>query len=198
MLRLRELGPWVALALATGVPLYAAATSPLLQWRDTVYQVAGFAGALALALLLVQPLLAGRLLPGLRAPLSVRAHRWVGTALVLAVLVHVGGLWITSPPDVIDALSLNSPTPFSLWGVMAMWAVFATAVLALSRRRWRLRPRTWLLCHGSLTVVIVAGTVAHAVLIEGTMATGSKVALCVLVVAASATVLMRAARRVRR
>ncbi|MEM9603248.1 MAG: ferric reductase-like transmembrane domain-containing protein [Pseudomonadota bacterium] len=195
MPRARLLISWSALALALGVPLFAAATSPLLQWRDATYQLAGFAGVLALALLLVQPLLAGRLLPGLSAPLSQRAHRGVGAALVLAVVVHVGGLWVTSPPDVVDALLLDSPTPFSLWGVIAMWAVFATAGLALLRRRWRLRPGTWLLCHGSLATVIVAGTVTHAVLIEGTMGTVSKIAFCVLVAAASGTVLFRSVRR---
>ena len=107
----------------------------------------------------------------------------------MAVMSHVGGLWITSPPDVIDALLFTSPTPFSVWGVFAMWATFAVALLAALRERLRLRPRTWRISHKSLSVVIVVGTVIHAILIEGTMETVSKVVLCALVVAATAKVL---------
>jgi predicted ferric reductase len=101
----------------------------------------------------------------------------------VAVVIHVGGLWITSPPDVIDALLFTSPTPFAAWGVIAMWAIFAVAFLAALRRR--LRPRTWRIAHTLLAVVIVVGSVVHAILIEGTMETVSKAALCVLVLAAT-------------
>ena len=132
---------WAALAAAIGVPIAVAAASPLLAWRDPLYIAAGFAGVIALALMLVQPLLMGGYLPGLPALRGRRAHRWIGGALVVAVVIHVGGLWITSPPDVIDALLFTSPTPFSAWGVIAMWAIFAVALLAALRRRLRLRPR---------------------------------------------------------
>ena len=103
----------------------------------------------------------------------------------MAVVIHVAALWITSPPDVIDALVFTSPTPFSAWGVIAMWAVFAAALLALLRRRSGLRGRTWRIGHSSLAVVVVVGSVIHAILIEGTMETVSKVALCALVLAAA-------------
>src|SRR3954449_6491861 len=93
---------WAALAAAIGVPVAAAAVSPLLAWRGPLYILAGFAGVLALALMLVQPLLAGGPLPGLSGFRGRRVHRWTGGALVFAVLVHVAGLWITSPPDMID------------------------------------------------------------------------------------------------
>src|SRR3954468_5989066 len=101
---------WAALVAAICVPIALAMTSDLLQWRGTVYILAGFAGIFAL-LLLVQPLLAAGYLPGLSAYRARRAHHWVGGALVLAVVLHVGGLWITSPPDMIDALTFASPTP---------------------------------------------------------------------------------------
>src|SRR6185312_6233977 len=94
---------WAALAAAICVPIAAAAASPLLEWRDPVYILAGFAGIVALGLLLVQPLLAGGYLPGLPALCGRRTHRWIGGALVVAIMVHVGGLWIASPPDMIDA-----------------------------------------------------------------------------------------------
>ena len=167
---------WTAFITVLILPLALAATSPLLAWREPVYILAGFAGIAAMGLLLVQPVLAMGLLPGVTSLQGRRIHRWTGMALLLAILLHVAGLWLTSPPDVIDALLLRSPTPFSLWGVIAMWALFATALLALLRHR--LRPRRWRLGHGMLGAIIVAGSIAHALLIEGTMETMSKIALC--------------------
>jgi predicted ferric reductase len=179
---------WAALAAAIGVPIAAAAASPLLTRRDPVYILAGLAGIIAQGLVLVQPLLIGGYLPGLSAYRGRRTHHWIGGALVVAVVVHVGGLWITSPPDMIDALLFASPTPFSPFGVIAMWAIFAVAILAALRRRLGLR--TWRIAHMSLAVVIVVGGVVHAILIEGTMETFSKAALCVLVLAAAAKVMV--------
>jgi hypothetical protein len=118
-----------------------------------------------------------------------RAHHWIGGALALAVVIHVAGLWITSPPDMIDALTYASPTPFSPFGVTAMWAIFIVAFLASLRARWGWRPRTWRFVHMPLAIVIVAGSVAHCLLIEGTMETVSKLALCALVLAATIKVM---------
>ncbi len=181
---------WGAVATAITVPIAAAAASPLLAWRDPVYIAAGFAGIVALGLMLVQPVLMGGYVLGLSANRGRRLHRWIGGLLVVAVVVHVGGLWITSPPDLIDALLFRSPTPFSAWGVIAMWATFAVALLAAFRRRLRLSPRTWRIGHTCLAVVIVIGSVVHGILIEGTMETMSKVALCALIVAAIIKVLV--------
>jgi len=181
---------WAALAAAIGVPISAAAASPLLEWRGPVYILAGFAGIVALALVLVQPLLIGGYLPGLSGRIGRRAHLWIGGTLVVAVMIHVVGLWITSPPDMIDALLFASPTPFSPFGVIAMWVIFAVALLAALRRRLGLRPQTWRIAHMSLAVVIVAGSVVHAMLIEGAMETVSKVALCALVLAAAIKVMV--------
>jgi hypothetical protein len=180
---------WVALAAAIGVPIAAAAMSPQLAWRGPVYILAGFAGIIALGFVLVQPLLVGGYLAPLSAYRGRRAHHWIGGALALAVVIHVAGLWITSPPDMIDALTFASPTPFSPFGVIAMWAIFAVACLALLRRRLGLRLRTWRIVHLPLAVVIVAGSVVHCLLIEGTMETVSKAALCALVLAAATKVM---------
>src|SRR5215510_12851004 len=100
---------WAALAVAICVPVALAATSDLLEWRGPVYIVAGFAGIIALGLLLVQPLLIGGYLPGLPAYRGRHAHHWIGGALVVAVMIHVAGLWMTSPPDMVDALLFSSP-----------------------------------------------------------------------------------------
>ena len=180
---------WVALAAAVGVPLALAAASPQLEWRGPVYILAGFAGIIALGVMLFQPVLIGGYLPGPSARLARRAHRWIGGALVVAVVIHVGGLWITSPPDMIDALLFASPTPFSPWGVIAMWAIFAVALLAALRRRLGLRLRTWRIAHTLLAIVIVVASVVHGLLIEGTMETVSKAVLCALVLAATIKVI---------
>jgi len=191
----REALIWAALAAAIGVPLALAATSELLAWRGPVYIVAGFAGIIALGLMLVQPLLIAGYLPGLSAYRGRRVHHWIGGALVVMVVIHVAGLWITSPPDMIDALTFTSPTPFSPFGVIAMWAIFAVAVLAVIRRRLGLR--TFRIAHMSLAAVIVAGSVIHGMLIEGTMETMSKAALCALVLAAAIKVMTDLVRRMR-
>lgn len=186
----RRLLIWAAVVAAIAIPLAAAAASPLLAWRGPAYIVAGFAGVVALGLLLVQPLLVGGYLPGLSALKGRRAHRWIGGSLVIAVVIHVGGLWITSRPDVIDALLFVSPTPFSDFGVIAMWAIFAAALLAALRWRLRLRPRAWRIGHTFFVAVAVVGGVAHSLLIEGTMETISKAFLCVLVLAATFKVMI--------
>jgi predicted ferric reductase len=187
---------WIALATAICVPIALAATSPQLAWRGPVYILAGFSGIVALGLMLVQPLLIAGYLPGVSAYRGRRVHHWIGGALVVAIVIHVAGLWITSPPDMIDALLYASPTPFSPWGVTAMWAIFAVALLAIFRRRLKLR--TWRIAHMLLAIVIVAGSVVHGILIEGTMETVSKAALCVLVLAAAIKVLADLWARIKR
>jgi len=181
---------WAALALAIGVPVALAATSEQLAWRGPVYILAGFAGIVALALVLVQPLLIGGILPGLSAYRARRAHHWIGGTLAIAVVIHVAGLWFTSPPDMIDALTFASPTPFSPFGVIAMWAIFAVSLLAALRRRLGLRLRIWRIVHIPLAIVIVACSVVHCLLIEGTMETISKAVLCAAVLAATVKVMV--------
>lgn len=175
---------WAGFALAVVVPLTFAATSEYLAWRDPVYIAAGFSGVIALCVALVQPLLAAGWLPGLRRLRGRRVHRFIGVVLVAAVVVHVAGLWITSPPDIEDALLLRSPTPFSVWGVVSMWALFAAALLAVLRRR--LSPRVWRIGHTSLVSIVVLGGAIHAMLIEGTMEPISKAVLCGLAIVATA------------
>ncbi|MCX7323525.1 MAG: ferric reductase-like transmembrane domain-containing protein [Hyphomicrobiales bacterium] len=190
MIPVRAVLVWAGLAVAVAGPIAVAANSPLLQWRGPIYIASGFAGMLALCLVLIQPLLAAGYLPGLPARPGRRMHRWIGVALVIMVMAHVGGLWLTSAPDVIDALLFDSPTPFSVWGVVALWAVFAAALLAVFRAPLRIRPRTWRIAHSGLAVVIALGSVAHALLVEGTMGQVSKSVLCILVLAALIKVLI--------
>ena len=68
-----------------------------------------------------------------------------------------------------------------------MWAILAIAILALMRKRLRLR--TWRKTHFALAAIIVISSVVHAILIQGTMGLISKILLCVFVVAAAIKVL---------
>lgn len=181
--------------MAVLLPVALAGLSPLLAYRSVLYILAGFAGSLAMGLLVLQPLAVGGYLPALTPRRARRLHGWVGMAVVLTVVAHVVGLWITSPPDVVDALLFASPTRFSLWGVLAMWAVFFSAGLAILRQRGRLALRPWRALHGLAAVVIVGGTVLHALLIDGTMEPVSKYALALGLVLISAKVLVDHLRR---
>ncbi|MFL4470641.1 ferric reductase-like transmembrane domain-containing protein [Tateyamaria armeniaca] len=170
---------WAGLALLILVPLAIAAASPLQASRNAPYIIASLAGVAALGVLTLQPLLARAHLPDVTPPRQRKWHRMLGATLLLLVALHIGGLYITSPPDALDALLLASPTPFSIYGVTAMWAIVITALLAATWRRLHLRPRTWRAIHALLAVVIVSSTIIHAVQIEGTMGWWSKLALCI-------------------
>jgi predicted ferric reductase len=180
---------WLLIVLGLIVPLFLAASSPLLAWRDPVYILAGFAGVVAFALMLVQPMLAAGLLPGVALVTGRRMHRWVGGVIILGVLIHVGGLWVTSPPDVVDALLLVSPAPFSNWGVLAFAALVGAGVLAVYRRRFRLA--VWRVGHSALVTVAVLGTVLHAWKVDGTMEIVSKAGLCLAVILALGVAMVR-------
>ena len=182
---------WTALAVALLGPILAAATSPLLQWRDPIYITGGFAGILALSLIALQPLLAGQVLPGLSRPRARQIHLWVGRTLVAVVVLHVGGLWITSPPDVIDALTFTSATPFSVWGVLAMWFLFIAAVLVVLRNRLGLTPKTFKVLHKTLVTLIVLGTILHVIPIDGAMEPVTKSVILIVLAAALGNALIR-------
>ncbi|WP_118136635.1 ferric reductase-like transmembrane domain-containing protein [Oceanicella sp. SM1341] len=200
---LRVVLAWGAAGVIAGLPVVLAAFSPLLGYRGGDYILGGFAGILCLAFLALQPLLAAGYLPGARAGRGRRWHRLLGGAIVLCVVLHVGGLWLASPPDVIDALLLVAPTPFSVWGVTAMWGVFATVLLVALRRRSGLGPAAWRLVHNALALLVVVATVLHALQIEGAMEAFSKAGLCLAALAATLVALadlrvLRPLRRARR
>ncbi len=186
---MRAIAIWCGLVAALVLPVIAAGFSPYLAWRDPVYIIAGFAGIFGLCLLVLQPVLAAGQLPGIRQIRGRKLHRWGGAALILCILLHITGLWITSPPDMVDALLLDSPTPFSLWGVISMWSIFAAGAAVLLRRK--LRPRIWRLIHTGLAAIIVGSTVLHAILIEGAMELYSKMVLCAVAVIVAANVILR-------
>lgn len=174
-------------------PIVIATGSPFLTSRNPAYILAGFSGIICLELLVIQPMLAAGYIPGLPKPLARRWHRLTGAAICVAVMLHVGGLFVTSPPDTMDALLLVAPTPFSVYGVTAFWGVILTALLVLLRKRSGLRLSTWRIIHNGLAFVVVLSTAIHALQIEGTMGTASKwvVCLCMLAITTIALVDLR-------
>jgi len=187
--RLRIFLTWAALAAVMGVPVLIAAASPYLAYRNAAYIIGGFAGIIALALLVIQPLLAAGYLPGASLLNERRWHRWTGAAIAICVALHVSGLYVTSPPDTLDALLLVAPTPFSVYGVLAMWGIVATVILVALRRRIRLGYPTWRIVHNVLALVVVIATIIHALQIEGAMEVYSKWLLCLAALAATAAAL---------
>lgn len=195
----RTVAIWAALLFVGVGPVIVATMSPLLEWRSWVYILAGFSGVVSLSLLMAQPVLAAGMVPDLSRVSGRYLHRWTGGALLVCVLVHVAGLWITSPPDVIDALLFVSATPFSIWGVIALWSIVITALLAVLRHKLPLHQSQWRNTHRALAVVTASGSVVHAMMIEGTMGTVSKTLLCVIIVIATAVaVFPRGARVIRK
>jgi predicted ferric reductase len=181
---------WSGIAAIMLAPVVMAAFSPYLASRNLPYIVGGFAGIFGLSSLFLQPLLPAGYLAGSDGPTGRRWHRWLGVAIVVAVALHVGGLYLASPPDTIDALLLVSPTPFSIYGVTAMWGVVATALLVFFRRRLRLSHSVWQIIHNGLAAVVVVATVIHALQIEGAMESASKWMLCLAVLGATGVALL--------
>lgn len=173
-----RLGVWLIVAAIAAVPVIAAALSPLQRGRETLWIIGGMAGVVALSLLFVQPLFTATAPVLTAAREGIRWHRWGGVAIIAMVALHVGALYVYSPEDVMDALLLVAPTPFSLYGVIGLWCVILTGVLAAARRRLRLGHRRWRIAHSVLAVAIVSATAVHAVLIEGAMEEISKLAIC--------------------
>lgn len=166
-----------------------ASASPLRAGRDAPYILGSMTGILALALLLLQPVLAAGLLAGYSLVKQRRWHRWIGGTITTAVLLHIAGLYITSPDDLTDALLLVAPTAFSVYGVIGLWAVLITAILAVLRKPLGVRYSVWRIVHSVLAAIIVVASVVHALMIEGLMGSISKFVLCMAIVLATASVL---------
>jgi predicted ferric reductase len=182
---------WFLLAACILIPVGIAAANPLQANRDALWIVGGMTGIVALALLLAQPLLAAGYLPGPSLTAGRRWHRWLGTMIVLTVGLHIGGLYLSSPEDITDALLLVAPTPFSVYGVIGLCGVVLTAILVAVRSRTGLRYASWRILHNAIALVVVVSSIVHALLIEGAMGSVSKLVLCVLVFAATVIVLFR-------
>lgn len=175
-MRTRKILALVTVALVIIAAIVEAAQSPLLAYRQPIYISASFAGIVGLTILLIQPLF---LIGALPVANSRKAHMCLGVGLIIAVVIHVAGLWITSPPDVIDVFFFRSPTPFSVWGMLAFCAVFTAAVLAVIRRKIGLR--LWRLGHTAAVFTVVMGTILHGWFVQGTMKPVTKALLSIAI-----------------
>jgi predicted ferric reductase len=189
--RMKAVLVWCLVMACVLVPVGIAAANPLQANRDALWIVGGMAGIAALALLLVQPLLAAGYLPGPSLTAGRRWHRWLGTMIVVTVGLHIIGLYLSSPEDITDTLLLVAPTPFSVYGVIGLCGVVLTAVLVAVRSRSGLRYTSWRIVHNALALVVVVSSIVHALLIEGAMGSVSKLILCALIFAVTVIVLFR-------
>ncbi|MGQ7847254.1 ferric reductase-like transmembrane domain-containing protein [Granulosicoccus sp. 3-233] len=181
---------WGAAVCMLVLPLTLAMLSPLQAGREFTYVTGALAGVLALSLLFVQPMLAAGFLPGLGTSRARRWHRRLGLVLLAAVALHILGLYLASPDDMRDALLLVAPTPFSLYGVVALVAVALTGLSAALRSRFRSRIHHWNRIHSALTVVVVTATLVHAWMIDGTMNGLSKMIACAVIAVATIAALV--------
>lgn len=173
------------------LPLVVALVSPLQTGREAIWVIGALAGVLALSLLVIQVLLPTPWLRGIIIGDDSRVHRLLGIAIAVIVIVHVGGLYVTSPDDIADALVLQAPT-YSRLGVLSAWCLALSLGLALARRKLALTYSDWQIVHAFLAVVVVTTAVAHTVMIRGTLDGPVEVLLCgAAVIAVSAAIVHR-------
>lgn len=166
-------------------PIVVAAFSPLLKSRELIYVVGGLSGVVALSLLLVQPLLALGYLANVSLVRQRQWHLWSGALLVVTIALHIGALYVTSPDDMTDALLLRSATPFSVYGVIALWGVLLIAMLVAFRNKIKIPIKRWKTVHVFIAAIVVVASIIHTLWIQGAMGTVSKWVLCGTIVFAT-------------
>jgi predicted ferric reductase len=176
---------WAVLLLLIVGPIVVAAFSPLLKSRELIYVIGGLSGVVALSLLLVQPLLAIGYLTSVSLIKQRRWHQWSGTLLVVSIALHIAALYITSPDDITDALLLRSATPFSVYGVIALWGVLLIAMLVAFRSKIKIPIKRWKTIHAIIAAISVVASIIHALWIQGAMGAVSKWVLCGTIVFAT-------------
>jgi len=90
----------------------------------------------------------------------LRNHRAVAMTAAVLALLHVG-LVLAADPHRFGVLDLRSAPPRVWAGSVATVALVLLVVLALSRRKRRVRYEGWRLVHIALSLVVVGGTALH-------------------------------------
>lgn len=72
-----------------------------------------------------------------------------------------------------------------------MWATFTAAALAIFKRKLPMAAHLWRITHTLVTALVVVTSVAHAMLIDGTMGNVSKILLSIAIVMATLIVAIR-------
>ena len=102
---------------------------------------------------------------GLGIEQLLAVHRWLGLVVLGLVLAHVAAVVIPNPRRIANLDLLHAP-PSMRTATVATIALILLAVTALLRRRLRLPYRVWRVLHVVLTVVAVAGSAVHVLLLN--------------------------------
>ena len=142
------------------VPLAVALADRHLSGASAALVLSTTAEALAVSVLVLQPLLARK---G-----QIARHQILGGVAFALVLVHVGALFAESPADAWFALSPDGPTRARM-ALIATIALFGVVALGVLRNRLRLGADTWRILHAYLALVVISLGIGHAVLTDGAL-----------------------------
>jgi predicted ferric reductase len=154
-----RLGIAVALA-AAAVPLVLALTDRHLDGASTALVLSTAAAAVAIPVIALQPLLAGR---G-----RISGHRLFGTVALVLVLVHIGALLVESADDTLFAMSPDGPTRARM-ALMATIALLIVVALGAGRRRLPFSGTTWRILHAYFALLVIVLGFGHALLTSGAL-----------------------------
>jgi predicted ferric reductase len=160
-------GPLVlagATVLLAAVPVALALSDPYLRPQPVALVVSTAAGALAVSVLVLQPLLAARATGRRR----LRAHQSLGAVTLGLVLLHVGALFAVEVEHTLFSMSPDGPTRARM-ALIALLALVAIAALGALRTRLPMARATWRILHAYLAVVALVPGVGHAVLTDGAL-----------------------------
>ncbi|MCP9489640.1 MAG: hypothetical protein MSC31_07155 [Solirubrobacteraceae bacterium MAG38_C4-C5] len=153
-----------AVVLLAAGPIALALTDPYMRAQPTALLVSTAAGALAVAALALQPLLA-TWATGRR---RLRAHQTLGAVTLGLVLVHVGALFAVEVDDTLFAMSPDGPTRARM-ALIALLALLGVVALGALRARLPMARTTWRIVHAYLATLALGLGMGHAVLTDGAL-----------------------------
>jgi predicted ferric reductase len=153
---------------ACAAPLVLALTDAHLADASAALTLSTAAAAVAIPVIAVQPLLAGR------GRISV--HRLIGVVALLLVLIHIGALFVESADDTLFAMSPDGPTRARM-ALMATIALLVVVALGAGRRRLPLSGTAWRILHGYFALLVIVLGFGHALLTDGALDGAGTVAL---------------------
>jgi 3-phenylpropionate/trans-cinnamate dioxygenase ferredoxin reductase subunit len=151
----------LAAALVVGaVPLVLALTDGHLAGASAALTLSTAAAAVAIPVIAIQPLLAGRGWIG--------RHRLIGSVALALVLVHIGALFVESADDTLFAMSPDGPTRARM-ALMATIALLIVVALGAGRRRLPVSGTTWRILHAYFALLVIVLGFGHALLTSGAL-----------------------------
>ena len=150
------------------MPLVLALTDAHLADASAALTLSTAAAAIAIPVIALQPLLAGR------GRISV--HRLIGVFALILVLVHIGALFVESADDTLFAMSPDGPTRARM-ALMATVALLVVVALGAGRRRLPLSGAAWRILHAYFALLVIVLGFGHALLTDGALDGAGTVAL---------------------